>query len=116
RMNLAFAGNQDKSATAGMNVEVTIQMSDNGDSGLLVPSSALFTNDDKEYVWIMKNDSTVSAQPIVTEGGLYGGMVKVTEGLSSTDNVVRAGVSMLTSGEKVRVIEKPSKTNVGGLL
>lgn len=116
RMNLAFASNQAKSVTAGMNVEVTIEMADNGDSGLLIPSSALFTKNDKEYVWVMKNDSTVSAQPVVTEGRLRGGMVKVTAGLSSTDNVVRAGVTMLTAGEKVRVIGKPSKTNVGGLL
>ena len=116
RMNLAFAGNQTRTVTAGMNVEVIIRMSDNGDSGLLIPSSAIFCEDGKEYVWIMANDSTVSAQPVVTEGRLRGGMVKVAEGLSSTDNVVRAGVSMLTAGEKVRVIEKPSKTNVGGLL
>ncbi len=116
RMNLTFAGQQPKGATAGMNVEVTISKSANSESALMIPSSALFTKDDREYVWVMQADSTVTEQPVITEGRLHGEMVKVIEGLSTADNVVRAGVSMLTPGEKVKVIEKPSKTNVGGLL
>lgn len=115
-MKLAFAGSLEKPATAGMNVEVTLLMSDGGESGLLVPSSALFTRDDKEYVWVMGNDSTVSARQVITSGLLQGSMVNVTDGLTAADNVVRAGVSMLTAGEKVKVIEKPGKSNAGGLL
>lgn len=117
RMKLAFAGPLEKKATAGMNVEVTIIISDGNDaSGLLVPSSALFTRNNKEYVWVIGNDSTVTERQVITDGGLHGSMVTVTHGLSPTDNVVRAGVSMLSEGEKVKVIEKPSKSNAGGLL
>lgn len=117
RMKLAFVVSLEKPATAGMNVEVNILMSDGNDSSaLLVPSSALFTKEDKEYVWVMGNDSTVSERHVITDGSLQGSMVRVTEGLTATDNVVRAGVSMLSEGEKVKVIEKPSKSNVGGLL
>lgn len=117
RMKLAFTGTLEKPATAGMNVEVTIIMSDgNGDSGLIIPSSALFTKEDKEYVWVMGNDSTISERRVITDGRLHGSMVRVTDGLTTTDNVVRAGVSMLSEGEKVKVIEKPSKSNAGGLL
>lgn len=116
RMKLAFAGSLEKPATAGMNVEVTLIMSDDDKSGMLIPSSALFTKEDKVYVWVIDNDSTVSERQVITDGPLHGNMVRVTEGLTVTDDVVRAGVSMLTAGEKVRVIEKPGKSNAGGLL
>ena len=40
----------------------------------------------------------------------------IREGLTGNEQIVRAGVNMLQQGEKVYVIERPSKTNVGGLL
>ena len=41
---------------------------------------------------------------------------RIREGLTGSEQIVRAGVGALQEGEKVRVIERPSKTNVGGLL
>ena len=116
RMILAFDDNQAINATAGMNVEVTIEMADNGETALQIPLSALFTSEDKDCVWVMNPDSTVSKRPVVIDGRPHGQMVNVTEGLDNADNIIRTGVSQLTQGEKVRVIELPSKTNVGGLL
>lgn len=104
--------------TAGMNVEVSIA-TDSGEGGaasLSIPSSAIFRHDGKTCVWLLQPDSTVVLREVSTEGGLDGSSVAVSSGLSPADEVVRAGVSALHEGEKVRVVEQPSATNVGGLL
>ena len=40
----------------------------------------------------------------------------VTSGLEGGEKIVRAGVNVLSDGEKVKVIAEPTETNVGGLL
>jgi type II secretory pathway component GspD/PulD (secretin) len=53
----------------------------------------------------------------VTLGGLDAqGRVNVTDGLTGSEQVVRAGVSALRQGQRVKVVSEPSKTNVGGLM
>jgi type II secretory pathway component GspD/PulD (secretin) len=42
--------------------------------------------------------------------------VNVTDGLTGSEQVVRAGVSALRQGQRVKVVSEPSKTNVGGLM
>lgn len=44
------------------------------------------------------------------------GRAVVLGGLTGDEQIVRAGVHVLQEGEKVRVIDAPSSTNVGGLL
>jgi hypothetical protein len=38
------------------------------------------------------------------------------EGLTGGERIVRAGVNVLQEGEKVRVIDAPGESNVGGML
>ena len=40
----------------------------------------------------------------------------VDQGLKGGEQVVAAGVHHLTDGQKVRLLQKPKKSNVGGLL
>lgn len=116
RMRLA-AGKEGASAlTSGMNVEVKVEMSGNGSDGLMVPTSSVFKRGNETCVWVLKPDSTVTARKITLQGTIDGNMTTVGSGLSSSDRVIRAGVSMLHEGEKVKVVAKPSETNVGGLL
>ena len=51
-----------------------------------------------------------------TEQNVTDGHILVIGGLTGNERIVRSGVGALTEGEKVRVIERPSETNVGGLL
>jgi len=44
------------------------------------------------------------------------GTMLVEEGLKSGDMVVVSGVHHIKDGQKVRLMEKPSASNVGGLL
>ena len=119
QLRLTFAGQPDKRLTAGMNAEISIVVADKGGiTGFAVPLCAVFqdTDGNKPCVWVFERDSTVSKRPVVLNGTDAEGRAVVREGLDGRETIVRAGVSALKEGEKVRVVAAPSRTNVGGLL
>lgn len=116
RMVLAFVSPVGQAVTPGMNVEVSIPMIEDGNAALSVPLSAVFRHGNEDCVWVMRRDSTVVMQKVTIEGQPDGSDVRVTSGLTGDESIVRAGVSMLHQGEKVKVIEKPSETNAGAQL
>ena len=115
RMKLGFKG-ESRSLTPGMNVTVNLTLRSNGNNNVRIPHSALFREGGKDYVWVVKRDSTISKQMVEINPIYEGADVEVTSGLSQDALVVRAGVRMLHEGEKVKIIEKPSETNFGGML
>ena len=116
RMRLVFDGKDAGAITSGMNVEVSVGVAGEEDAVFSVPASAVFMHESEPCVWVLGADSTVSRRPVVLTGELSGANVTVSAGVSPADRIVRAGASMLHQGQKVKVIEAPAKTNVGGLL
>ncbi|MDO4215788.1 MAG: efflux RND transporter periplasmic adaptor subunit [Bacteroidales bacterium] len=107
-----------KTITSGMNVEVKVEMEASGETqGLSVPVSAVFNQDGKAYVWVLDGKNNMVNRKAVKTGVLKDeAMITITEGLTGNEQVVRAGVNVLQDNEKVKVIAKPSETNVGGLI
>lgn len=119
QLRLAFSGQYDGRLTAGMNVGIGIVVKDTATiSGVAVPLCAVFRDNDRNEscVWVFERDSTVSKRPIVLNGTDTKGRAVVVEGLTGEERIVRAGVNVLREGERVRVVEKASETNKGGLL
>lgn len=119
QLRLIFTEQPDKRLTAGMNIEIGIVVADTTSiTGFAVPLCTVFQDNDgnKPCVWVFKQDSTVSKQPVVLNGTDTEGRAIVIEGLTGKEHIVRAGVNVLREGEHVCVVEKTSKTNVGGLL
>lgn len=119
RLRLAFAEQPDKRLTAGMNVEIGIAVADTESaSGVAVPLCAVFRDKENSEpcVWVFEQDSTVTKRPVVLHGTDEEGRAIVIEGLTGNERIVRAGVHVLREGERVRVVEKASATNIGGLL
>lgn len=119
KMRLAFTDTDAaKTVTAGMNVSVDVETKDSeaDKKAFTLPMRAVFREKEKSYVWVMNADSTVSKKEIKLNGMDNKGKLIVTSGLNGDEQVVRAGVNSLSEGEKVTVLEQPSKTNVGGLL
>ncbi len=117
QLRFTFAARPENLPTSGMNVEVDITV-DNSDaaSSVSVPLCAVFYTADEPCVWVCRGDSVVG-QRRVTIGGIDAeGRAIVTEGLSADEQIVRAGVSVLSDGERVKVVGKSSETNVGDLL
>ena len=68
-------------------------------------------------VWVYDSKtSTVKQTAVTVEKMNTEGKAVITKGLSGEEQVVKAGALVLDNGEKVKVIAKPSKTNVGGLI
>lgn len=118
QLRLVFMNKPDRNITSGMNVEVQIESAmDSVDSDcMMVPQSAVFRDGQQTCVWVFRSDSTVCRRPVVLNGSVRDGMIMVTGGLKDNERIVRAGVNVLQAGEKVRVLDKPSETNVGGML
>lgn len=117
RLRLAFGNRPDGQITAGMNVEVCISMTDSVyKEKLAVPLRAIFRDGNSSCVWVFNQDSTVSRRPVTVSGMDAEGCAVITEGLSAGEQVVCAGVNVLKDGQRVGVVKKASKTNIGGLL
>lgn len=117
KVRLAFEGKADSRLTAGMNVEVDMQLSDSTNQRhYVLPLHALFQEKGRTFVWTVDQDSVVHRMP-VNVVRLEGKEQAVVEaGFKADECIVRAGVNVLREGEKVRILAAPSVTNVGGLL
>ena len=117
RLRLAFAERPGRGLTAGMNAEVGISVADTAAArGVAVSLCAVFRDGGRPCVWELRPDSTV-VKRVVTLGNTDSeGRAVVVEGLTGGERIVRAGVNVLQEGEKVRVIDAPGESNVGGML
>lgn len=97
--------------TAGMNMNVTVEMKNNLEEFALVPSRSLFYENGDTYVWIFNDvDSTISKHKVNVKDTPQGNMSQVS-GLPANSKIVSAGVKQLKEGEKVNVIPNPIKSN-----
>jgi len=102
----------------GMAAKVRINVSaDAGKNCFAIPAQALFNSGgDKSSVWIFDvKTQTVRRQDICVERLNRQG-VEISGDLSPGQWVVTAGVHHLQPGQKVRLLPKPSETNVGAIL
>jgi multidrug efflux system membrane fusion protein len=77
----------------------------------VVPSQAVQTGQDGEFLFVLKDSDTVEARPI-TAGLTYDGVRVITDGLKPGETVVTDGQVKLTSGAKVSV--KSTSASVAG--
>ncbi|MBQ0080723.1 MAG: efflux RND transporter periplasmic adaptor subunit [Alistipes sp.] len=102
-------------STAGQNAQVVFRMK-NHSTGVDVPYNAIFMDSEKECVWVLKADSTLEKREVTALDKIHDGMRTVTSGLEKSETIIRAGASSLQHKEKVKVLERKSETNIGGLL
>ena len=86
----------------GMTATVRFPTGAAGATRLIVPLTAIFQQGNQPAVWIVGADSTVKLQTVSVTAYTDSGAV-VTGGLAGGEQIVAAGVNLLTTGEKVRV-------------
>ncbi|MGA3020247.1 MAG: MdtA/MuxA family multidrug efflux RND transporter periplasmic adaptor subunit [Bryobacteraceae bacterium] len=67
----------------------------------LIPTAAIQRTSTSEYVWVVKDDSTVTDRAI-TEGVTQGDVTEITSGVAPREVVVMTGVDRLIEGAPVR--------------
>lgn len=116
KMQLAFPDEfKEMHFTAGMNVEVEIQVKNDGAQGYLLPMCSIFQTEGKSYVWTVDSESMVSKKQVEILGMDDNGYA-IVSGLNGNEDIVKAGVDQIHENEKVNVLERSSETNVGGLV
>lgn len=86
----------------GMTATVRFPSGTAGARKLIVPLTTIFQQGDQPAVWIVGADTTVKLQPVTVSAYTDAGAV-VSGGLAGGEQIVAAGVNLLTAGEKVRV-------------
>lgn len=88
----------------GMNATVWLQDpgKTTGVQRISVPLTAIDTDQNRKYVWVVNQDTmTVSKREVTIEPGV-GAELDILKGLKSGETIVAAGVSYLSEGMKVR--------------
>jgi multidrug efflux system membrane fusion protein len=70
---------------------------------VIVPSAAIQRNSQGTLVWLVRDDSTVTARQVTT-GPTEGANTEVTNGLKDGERVITDGVDRIREGAKVEVI------------
>jgi len=104
-VTFSFTAPEDLNILPGMNA--TIWFKDPGESvskisKVSVPLTAIATDDDQKYVWVVDRETMiVSRRNITVEDGV-GANLNVSSGLESGETIVAAGISFLSERMKVR--------------
>jgi len=87
----------------GMSASVRFPSGAPGAGRLLVPLTAIFQKGNQPAVWKVGADNTVTLQAVNVAEFTERGAV-VVGGLAGGEQIVAAGVNLLTAGEKVRIV------------
>ncbi len=86
---------------SGMFADVTFR-TDTSDNTIVVPSEAILTSGNKQYVFVVEEDAAKYIE--VTTGLTGNGVTEVTSGLSAGQQLVTVGQAYLADGDVVRVV------------
>lgn len=98
--------NRDRRLWPGQFVKVQLTLTEQPDA-LIVPSSAINTGQNGEYVFVVKNDNTVEQKPVKVERTFDDESI-IASGLTAGETVVTDGQLRLGPGAKV-LIKNPAK-------
>lgn len=114
-LRLALPSSMKEKPSVGMLAMVDMVFRATSDNTVEIPASAIFHDNDADYVWIITGDKVVKRA--VEIAGLHtNGTATLVSGLGVGDVVITAGVHKLREGQMVKALPQASKTNTGGLL
>ena len=73
--------------------------------GIKLPTSALYRAGERTAVWVLDGPSMTVKKTEIALGGVQGSEVLVTSGIKAGDQIVTAGVHVLTDGQKVAIYQ-----------
>ncbi len=93
--------NQDRRLWPGQFVDVALELSTQKNA-TVVPTKAIQTGQQGEYVYVVKTDSTAEARPVKT-AGTYENLTMISSGLSVGEQVIVGGQLRVAPNAKVTV-------------
>ena len=99
--------NQDRALWPGQFVDVVLTLTTEPNR-VIVPTQALQTGQQGQYVYVIKDDMTVELR-VVTPGRLYGNWTVIDKGVVAGEKVVTDGQLRLVPGAKVEIKNEQKK-------
>lgn len=93
----------------GMTAEVSMLLdNEEGESSFLIPIGAILLGgaDSGNSVFVFDSKTSTVRKTAISDEGIRGSSVVVTEGLNAGDIIASAGVSFLRDGQKVKLMER----------
>ncbi|BDD05141.1 RND transporter [Aureibacter tunicatorum] len=116
-VKFSFADDNNEQLKSGMLASVNIKLPAKDVEYIHLPVESILRESGKDYVWTVQENGSVKKIEVNLIGLANGGKVKLSSNqLKANSWVVTAGVNALLEGQKVKVLENASSTNVGGLL
>ena len=100
--------NKDRRLWPGQFVDVALELSMQKDA-VVVPTRAIQSGQQGEYVYVVRTDSTAEARPVKTEGA-YQSLTLISEGLKVGEQVIVNGQLRVAPNAKVIVQAAPPET------
>ena len=88
----------------GMTATIRLSLPDVASGSVLLPTTAIFSEQGKDAVWVVDANQTVNLKPVMMSG-VQDNQVFVRGDLPPGTQVVTAGVHLLRVGQKVRVMD-----------
>lgn len=104
-ITFTFVAPDDLNVLPGMNATIWFKDPTTVDSKIpqaTVPLTAIVTDGEQKYVWVVNRESMVVTRRNITVEDGIGSNLKVSSGLELGETIVAAGVSSLSEGMKVR--------------
>jgi membrane fusion protein, multidrug efflux system len=111
----AMFDNERKRLWPGLFVNTMLRLSDRPNT-LVVPSQAISTNQNGQFVYVVKADSTVESRPVIAGAAIEGESI-IQQGLKAGETVVIDGQLRLIPGAKAEITNRAaddSPTPPGG--
>jgi len=107
----ATFANPDQTLWPGQFVNTTLQLTSQPHA-VVVPSQAVQTGQQGQYVFVLKNDLTVDYRPVTVARNMDGQTV-IAEGVKPGDKVVTDGQLRLFQGATVKIVTAPADQKQG---
>ncbi|MCT4614966.1 MAG: efflux RND transporter periplasmic adaptor subunit [Marinifilaceae bacterium] len=105
---------EDKIA-AGMSCEVFATKASNN-SEIRLPICSILSENKEKYVWVISNEETVKKVKVEITGTFNKGVYVKSSSLNNGTKVVTGGIHSLVEGDKIKLLNSRSLTNIGGEL
>ncbi len=114
-LRLALPSSMKEKPSVGMLAMVDVVFSATSNNAVEIPTSAIFHDNNADYVWIITGDKVAKRTVEITE--LHtNGTATLVSGLEVGEVVIAAGAHKLSEGQMVKPLPQAGKTNTGGLL
>lgn len=117
-LTLALDNHSENGIRPGMAADVSaFVIAKETEEAFIIPLSSLVNlSSENTFVWIMNREKKVVEKRIVQTMGLLKNGVEITGNVFAGEWLITAGAHHLFEGQAVKLVKKPSSTNVGSVL